>query len=94
MEPSGRQLASKLKQDNKLSRLKTLYKKLSFYTGKKKDKEPLAIQTEDNQWIQAPNEIAREMTQHNKQHFSQAKGCSFKSEKIRRRSTSKFTNTR
>jgi Reverse transcriptase (RNA-dependent DNA polymerase) len=77
LEPNGREYASAIKQRNAISKIKQLYRKISYYTEKRKDNEPLIIQSENHQWVQDPDDIAHHMTQHNKKHFSQAKGCPF-----------------
>jgi hypothetical protein len=68
------------------NKLKRIYNKLSYITGKCLDKIPLTVQTQVNGHIkilQDPDEIAHAIQVHNQRHFSQAQGGFFNQDTTR-----------
>jgi endonuclease/exonuclease/phosphatase family metal-dependent hydrolase len=76
LEPCGKQAARVQTLDASRRKLQRVYRKLSFITGKRKDKENIKLQA-DNQWITDPDDVSQMIVLNNKDHFSQAKGCFF-----------------
>jgi endonuclease/exonuclease/phosphatase family metal-dependent hydrolase len=76
LEPCGKKAASDKRTEISRLKMKRLYHKISYYTGKRKDTECINIKEEDT-WINDPDAILQAIVKHNREHFSQAKGCIF-----------------
>ena len=70
-------MSRRITQEITRRKLKRIYHRLSYYTGKRKDVENLQLQQEGDKRIQDPDEVAQQIVAHNRKHFSQAKGCYF-----------------
>jgi hypothetical protein len=69
-----------------INKLKRIYNKLSYITGKRLHKIPLTVQTQVNGHIkilQDPDKIAHAIQVHNQRHFSQAQGGFFNQDTTR-----------
>jgi len=81
LEPCGKMAARSQKQDASHRKLKGMYRKISFFTGKRKETEGIKLQS-NGQWVHDPEDKLHTIVQHNKEHFMQAKGCSFSQPKL------------
>ena len=76
LEPCGKKAAGDRSRDLSQRKLKNMYRKISFYTGKRQDTECMKLMSE-GQWVHDPEEKLETIVNHNKKHFMQAKGCNF-----------------
>ena len=83
LEPCGKKAASDKKTEISRLKMKRIFHKISYYTGKRKDTESIKIREED-EWINDPDTILQAIVNHNRNHFSQAKGCIFSNQELQR----------
>ena len=83
LEPSGKKAARDMRHESSHKKLKSIYRKISFYTGKRQDTECMKLMS-NGQWVHDPEEKLDIIVNHNKQHFRQAEGCSFSKRELQR----------
>jgi hypothetical protein len=77
---TAKRLAKQRRSQLTINKLKGIYNKLSYITGKCVDKTPLTVQIQVNshpETLHNPDKIAQAIQVHNRRHFSQAQGGFF-----------------